>query len=251
MAISREVILRVEGIDITGRFYLPGKGDRTPYSTVCICHGIPAGNPPDPNDAGYPGLAGRVCEEGKAAFIFNFRGAGTSGGNIDMPGWTRDLRAVIDYLSGLPEVDKNRLILFGFSAGAAVSVYLASQDKRPAAVIACACPADFDFDDPALVIERFRSIGIIRDDGFPASTGEWMQGFKAVSPVKAVGGIAPRPLLMVHGNEDDVVDIGQAYRLAEAAGDNGRLIVVDGATHRLRHSERAMAIVFDWLRSLS
>jgi alpha/beta superfamily hydrolase len=247
---TRDISLQVENINIEGRLYLPDSGERTPYPAVCICHGIPSGNPPDPKDGGYPQLAERVCNEGFAVLIFNFRGTGNSGGNIDMAGWTGDLKIAIDYLCALPEIDGSQLSLLGFSGGAAVSVYVASQDRRVSNVIACACPAEFNFGDPLPLIERFRSIGAIRDSNFPESAEDWNNGFKLVSPVKTISGIAPRPLLLVHGNQDDVVDVSQVYRLYTRAGEPKQLIIVDGASHRLRQNDRAMAIVIDWLKSL-
>ncbi len=170
--VRKKVTLKVEGLKLVGQLYLPGEGDRTPYSTVCVCHGIPAKSP-DPSDRGYPLLAERICHQGFTVLIFNFRGTGASNGNLDILGWTRDLEAVIDYLYPLPEVDRSRLSLLGFSGGAAVSVYVAAQDKRVSSVVTCACPAEFSFltevSEPQSVIDHFRSIGAIRDEGFPHS----------------------------------------------------------------------------------
>ena len=247
--LKRDVILQVDGIDIRGRLYLPGETDRKLYPIVCICHGIPSGRPPDPSDGGYPLLAETICGRGFAVFIFNFRGAGTSGGNLDMAGWARDLRAAIDYLYDLPEVDRSNLSLLGFSGGAAVSVYVAAQDTRISFVVACACPTEFRFDNPSSLIERFRSIGTIRDKDFPPSAEKWIDGFRLVSPVEYIAGIAPRSLLMVHGNRDETVNVSQAYTLYARAGEPKHLIIVDGAEHRLRQNDRAMAIVIDWLKS--
>ncbi|MFC1900950.1 alpha/beta hydrolase [Chloroflexota bacterium] len=247
--IQRDITLQANGINIEGRLYLPGRGERTSYPAMCICHGIPSGNPPDPNDGGYPAFAERICNEGFAVFIFNFRGTGESGGNIDMMGWTSDLKAVIDYLCTLPVIDKDNLTLLGFSAGAAVSVCVASQDKRISAVVACACPAAFNFADPSSLIDRFRNIGAIRDSNFPESVEQWKKDFNAVRPIDRVAGFSPGQLLIVHGNQDDVVDVSQAYKMYAEATEPKNLIIVDGATHRLRQNERAMAIVIDWLKS--
>ncbi|MFC2072925.1 alpha/beta hydrolase [Chloroflexota bacterium] len=250
---TRTVILEVEGLKLAGRLYLPAEGDQTPCPTVCICHGIPSGAPPDPSDGGYPLLAERICHQGLAVFIFNFRGTGTSGGNLDMLGWTRDLKATIDYLCTLPQVDRFHLSLLGFSGGAAVSVFVASQDERVSSVVACACPAEFTFlskiGNPSSVIDRFRSIGAIRDKDFPSSVEEWINGFRLVSPIKYIAGIAPRPLLLVHGSGDDVVDVSRAYKLYVGAEEPKQIIIVDGVGHRLRQDDRAMAIVIDWLKS--
>ncbi len=250
--VSKIVALEVEGIKIAGRLYLPGEGNQPPYPTVCICHGIPA-RIPDSSDRGYPLLAEKVCRQDLAVLIFNFRGTGSSGGNLDILGWSRDLTTAIDYLCSLPEVDKSRLALLGFSGGAAVSVYVASQDKRVSSIVTCACPAEFTFltevDKPQSVIDRFRSIGTIRDKDFPPSIEEWLSGFKLVNPIKHVAGIAPRPLLLVHGNQDTTVDVSHAHKLYEKAGEAKQIVIVDGAEHRLRRNDRAMAIVIDWLKS--
>jgi len=250
--VSKIVALEAEGIKLAGQLYLPGEGDQTPYPIVCVCHGIPA-RVPDPSDRGYPLLAERICGEGFAVLIFNFRGSGASGGNLDLLGWTRDLKAAIDYLWALPGVDRSHLALFGFSGGAAVSIYVASQDKRVSSIVTCACPLEFTFltqaDDPQSVIERFRSIGTIRDKDFPHSTEEWLSGFRLISPIKYVAQIAPRPLLLVHGSEDEVVAVTDAYRLYDEAREPKQIIIIDGAGHRLRQDDRAMAIVIDWLKS--
>jgi len=252
--LNKIVTLEVEDLNIVGQLYLPGEGDQTPYPTVCVCHGIPAKSP-DPSDRGYPLLAERICRQGFAVFIFNFRGTGASGGNLDILGWTRDLKAAIDYLYALPEMDRSRLLLLGFSGGAAVSVYVASQDKRVSSIVTCACPAEFtsflNADEPQSIIDHFRSIGTIRDESFPQSTEEWLSGFRLVSPIRYVAGIAPRPLLLVHGSQDEVVEVSHAYKLYDSAGEPKQIIIVDGAEHRLRQNDRAMAIVIDWLKSQS
>jgi len=244
------VTLEVDGINIAGQLYLPD-GDGI-YPAVCACHGIPAGIP-DPTDRGYASLAEKISPHGFAVFIFNFRGAGASGGNLDMLGWTRDLRAVIDYLYALPQVDKTCLSLLGFSAGAAVSVYAAAQDKRVSAVVACACPAEFSLtaiaDSPRSLVDHFRSIGAIRDDDFPASAKGWFHGFELVKPIDYIAQIPPRPLLLVHGSRDETVEVSHAHRLYAQAGEPKQLVIVEGAGHRLRHSEEAMDIVIDWLKA--
>jgi len=218
--IIKSVALEVDNLKISGQLYLP-EGSQAPYPTVCICHGIPT-ETPDPSD---------------------------------ILGWTRDLKAAIDYLFTQPDVDKSHLSLLGFSGGAAVSIYVASQDSRVSCIVTCACLAEFTFitevDNPRSVIDHFRHIGIIRDKDFPQSTEEWLNGFRLVSPINHISRIAPRPLLLVHGNQDDMVPVTDAYKLYEKASEPKQIIIVDGAGHRLRQDERAMAIVIDWFKSQS
>ncbi len=243
-------VLEVEGVTISGQLYLPA--GKTPYPTVCVCHGIPT-QFPDPGNSGYALLVERVCGEGFSVFIFNFRGTGPSGGNLDILGWTRDLGAVIDYLCALPEVDKSHLSLLGFSAGAAVSIYVASSDNRVSCVAACASPAEFDFvnevNDPQPVVDHFRNLGAIRDENFPPSVEEWFNGFRLVRPIEYVAGISPRPLLLVHGGQDEMVAASHACRLYDRAGEPKQIVILDDAGHGLRDDDSAMTVVIDWLKA--
>ena len=253
--INRDVTFEVEGLKIVGQLYLPD--DQSPHPTVCVCHGIPHDAPDAKSnikDRGYNLLAERICHKGFTVLIFNFRGTGNSDGNFDILGWTRDLRAAVDYLWALPEVNRPHLSLLGFSGGAAVSVYVAAQDKRVSSIAACACPAEFisflsEEDEPQSIVNHFRSIGIIRDNSFPYSTEEWLDNFRLVSPINYVAKITPRPLLLVHGSQDETVDVSHAYKLHAQAREPKNIIIVKGAGHRLRQDDRTMAIVIDWLKS--
>jgi len=242
--------ITVDGIAIVGQEFLPAEDSG--YPAVCLCHGVPSGNPPDPNDGGYPALAETFCAQQYPVYIFNFRGAGDSGGNFDLPGWTRDLLSVVDYILGL-EINRNRgLFLVGFSGGAAVSIYVASRDNRVSGVAACACPADFSLfserGGPQAIVDGYRRIGIIRDADFPQSAQAWLNAFLPVTPVDHVDEIAPRPLLLVHGTEDDVVPISHARRLFEIAGEPKELKVIGGAGHRLRREPDVVIAVLEWLK---
>lgn len=242
-------VIEVDGIAIIGQEFLPAEDSG--YPAVCLCHGVPSGNPPDPNDGGYPALAETICEQKYPVYIFNFRGAGDSGGNFDMPGWTRDLQSVIDYILGLDNNRNRGVYLVGFSAGAATSVYVASKDNRISGVAACACPADFSLflerGDAQAIVNHYREIGTIRDAGFPESAQDWLDDFLPITAVEHVGKIAPRPLILIHGSEDDVVPISHARRLFEKAGEPKKLVVIEGAGHRLRHEQDAIRVVLDWL----
>ncbi len=99
------------------------------------------------------------------------------------------------------------------------------------------------------VINHFRSIGVIRDEDFSYSAEEWLSGFRLVNPIEYVAGVAPRPLLLVHGSQDKIVDVSHACKLYDRAKEPKQIIIIDGTGHRLRQNERAVAIVIDWLKS--
>ncbi|MBM4446212.1 MAG: alpha/beta fold hydrolase [Chloroflexi bacterium] len=249
---KKNFTLTVDNLRLPGEVYFPETTKR-PCPALCLCHGIPSGKPSSSDDGGYPGLAERFCAAGFITLIFNFRGAGPAQGNLDMLGWTRDLKAAIDYLAGIQEVDKSRLCLLGSSGGAAVSVYVAANDHRVSSVVTLACPAEFNFltdkQRAKATINHFRNIGLIRDKDFPPSADEWLHGFNTVSPLRWIDRISPHPLLLIHGDKDDLVPIEHAYKLYKEAGQPKEMVIIPGAGHKLRLEEKAVTTALDWLRA--
>lgn len=247
--VKRVISFELEGIKLTGQAYIP---EQKPSPALCLCHGIPRGIP-DSGDRGYPLLAERFSQAGFLTLIFNFRGTGDSEGNFDVMGWTRDLKAVLDYLYNMSEVDKGKICLMGFSAGAAVAAYIASRDSRVSSLITCACPTRFhlaaDAEKAKSAIANFRDIGIIRDENFPASVIDWMDGFNQVNPLKWIEKLSPRPLLIIQGTEDDVVNPASAWALYERAREPKEIMIITGAGHRLRLAEEAMDSALNWLKA--
>jgi uncharacterized protein len=245
-----EIILAVDGLKLAGELHMPQTA-KSPLPALCICHGIPA-TPYNPGDRGYALLAENFCAAGFVTLIFNFRGTGRSQGNLDMMGWSRDLLAAIDFLSGLEEVDQARICLLGFSGGAAVSVYVAAHDLRVSSVASCACPAEFDSlmqkAETHSMLEHFREIGAIRDGDFPSSEERWRNGFETIAPIRWINSISPHPLLLVHGDNDELVPLEHAHRLYQKAKEPRELVIIPNAPHRLRLEEAAMTAVLHWLK---
>ncbi|TET44517.1 MAG: alpha/beta fold hydrolase [Dehalococcoidia bacterium] len=246
----RNIYLESDGIKLAGEVYVPPADKPSP--ALCICHGVPA-NTYNPADRGYAALAERFSDAGFVTLIFNFRGAGKSEGNLDMLGWTRDLRAALNFLCDLDEIDKKRICLLGFSGGAAVSVYITAHDPRISLLLACACPAHFRFltskEAGIATIRHFQEIEVIRDKDFPPSIEDWLKGFEEVSAIQWIDKISPRPLLLVHGDADEVVPLEHAYMLFRKANEPKEIAIIPGAKHKLRLEEKAMTTVLDWLKA--
>ena len=203
-------------------------------------------------------ISGRYCQSkcagsGFLTVIFNFRGAGESEGDFDMRGWTRDLKAVLDYVCGMTEVNPKNLALVGFSAGAAAAICVAARDPRVSSVVSCACPTvsriGTDRGLAQRMIAEFREVGIIKDDDFPPSLEDWMAGFNHVYSVEWVSRLAPRPILLIHGTDDDIVPVDSSRDLFHSAKEPKELIIIQSAGHQLRLSERAMDAALDWLKA--
>ena len=129
-------------ISLEGELHLPqGRG---PFPSVVVCH-------PHPLYGGnmLNNIVVTICQalsqQSIAAFRFNFRGVGNSGGEFG-EGITEqeDVKAALDFLSATPDIDTARIGLVGYSFGAGVALPVALQDER-ISLLALVSPALSDF----------------------------------------------------------------------------------------------------------
>lgn len=215
---------------------------------LVLCHGFPV-DPDQPSQiGGYQQLADRLAADtGWVVLTFSFRGTAESTGDFSLGGWLADLKVATDTLLAAPGVDA--VWLCGFAAGGALALCAAGEDPRPRGVAAFAAPADFA--DRAVDARRFvaqaRAAGVIRDPRFPPDLEEWARELREIRPLGLIGKIPPRPVLLVHGANDEVVPVLDARALADAAQAQAELRVLSGAGHRLRNDPRAIALLIGWL----
>ena len=215
---------------------------------LILCHGFPMGPIDARGSAGtFPQLIDRIAfESGYAAMTFTFRGCGTSTGDFSLQGWIDDLRAAIDHLIG--ETGVGRVALVGTNTGGSIAICVGADDPRVFGAALLSPRADFDdwADHPRRFLDHAREIGAVRTPGFPSSMDDWSRAFRRFRPSAAARRFAPRPLLVMHGDDDESIPTTDARQLAQAHG-AAELTVLPGAGHRLRHDPRAMAILMGWL----
>jgi putative redox protein len=215
---------------------------------LILCHGFPIGPIDARRSAGtFPQLVDRIANEvGYIALTFTFRGCGTSTGDFSLQGWIDDLRAAIDHLTRTAGVD--RVVLVGTNTGGSIAVCVGADDPRVHAAALLSPRADFDdwADHPRRFLDHAREIGAVRTPGFPPSMDDWARAFRRFRPSAAARRFAPRPMLVMHGDDDDSVPTSDARQLAQAHG-SAELSLLAGAGHRLRHDPRAIAILLGWL----
>jgi pimeloyl-ACP methyl ester carboxylesterase len=144
-----------------------------------------------------------IARAGTNVIIFDYRGYGFSSGTADVMDFRKDALAEYDYaakLAGGP------VVVYGYSMGTAMAAYVASQ--RPVAGIILAgaiasaaeefpvfvkaqSPAATDLSPSAEAVEAFDEVGMIRN--------------------------SRAPLLMLHGEADEVVSITQGREVFVAS----------------------------------
>ena len=197
-----------DGTRLSG-WFLPASGKRV-KGTVVFSHG-------NAGAMGYHlGFVDWLVPRGFNVLLYDYRGFGLSGGDVDRRGMIDDVHAAFDYVRTRRDVDRGRLISLAHSLGGAQSI--TALGERPVrglrAVITEGAFASYQ--QMAQVIAGNVGGRLVSDD--------W-------SPKDWVAKIAPVPLLLVHGTDDRVVPVGQSRELYAAAKEPKRIFEVPGGSH--------------------
>lgn len=208
-----------DGVTLSG-WLVPAR--RETRAAVILMHGFSWNR--------LPWLAGFVpwLVERYHVLQFDFRGHGQSeDASVTLGNTERmDVAAAVRLLT---ERGFGPIALMGVSMGASAAI-MAAPDLPVSAVIADAAYADL-----------VNPIGnSIRASGFPLRRlgarvvllGASLRArSRLLSPIDRVAGIAPRGLLLISPDRDQLIDPAQARRLYAAAGEPKELYVVHGAGH--------------------
>ena len=177
------------------------------------------------------GIGSALWRAGNNVLLFDFRGCGDSDiaplslAHNELP----DARAAIHFVrERLPSA---RVGMIGYSMGAAVSILVAADDPTVRVVVADSSFATIhDVIAHAFRRHRLPARPIVE---LTDLLNRWRHGYPlgAVRPVDAVGRLAPRPILIIHGGDDGITPVENAHRLFSAAGEPKEQWVVDGARH--------------------
>ena len=203
-----------------------------------------------------------------------------------------DIRNAMTFLGTHENVDPGRLGLYGTSFGSANAISVASIDARVKCIVACLPIGNgrrwlqslrrlwewrefmqiidedrrnrvltgksrkmkaFDVvpPEPAIQEAMVTAIkdGILSDDEITVESAEAIIDF---SPQDVVSQISPRPILLIHAGNDNLVSSEEAQILHERAGEPKKLVIIPGATHVDFYLSDAFtqvtAISLDWFR---
>jgi pimeloyl-ACP methyl ester carboxylesterase len=153
----------------------------------------------------WPNELGRFSKMGVGLLLVEYPGYGRSAGSPSQESIAETFTLAYDRLTARPDVDPARIVLFGRSLGGGAVCDLAL--KRPsAALILMSC-----FQSVSAFAHRYLAPAfLIRDS------------FDNLSAVRRYKG----PVLVIHGNADEVVPFGHGQAL-HAAAPNGKMIVYE------------------------
>lgn len=204
-----------DGLTLHG-WFLPAHGRAR--GTIVHFHGNAA------NVSAHVGLVAWLPSLGYHVLMFDYRGYGRSEGRVARAGTIRDGHAALDYALSRPEAGGLPVFAYGQSLGGAVAIVVAAERPEIRAVVA---------ESP---FSTYRGIAALHARRLLGSdwAARWLARITISSghdPLEVVGRIAPRPLLVIAAECDEICFPEQARELYDAAGEPKEFWLVPGAEH--------------------
>ena len=218
LAFERVAFTSKDGTALTG-WFVPAVGYQNPreaQATLIHFHGNAQ------NMSAHWSFVSCLPQQGFNVFVFDYRGYGVSSGSPEPKGVFEDSNAALNYVRARPDVDPDRLIVFGQSLGGANAIAVVGSGNR-SGVKAVAIEATF-YSYSSIANDKFFGAGILVDDTYSAE--------------RYVRELSPIPFLLLHGTTDPVIPYTHALKLFDQAREPKTLVTVDGGGHIEGLSER-------------
>jgi pimeloyl-ACP methyl ester carboxylesterase len=209
-------------------------------NVVVICHGLPY-EPLPVIAKGYDELAEFFAERGLNSVIFDFSGTGLSKGKFRVLNWVEDLIEIVGNFKSVH--------LVGFSLGGIPATYVARlKAVKTLTLVATPCCFEVMREDlikkayeHALTKKSLRGVGTFEE--FYENFKKDLEEFKPIKWIESVN----KPVLIVHGDKDDVIPFESSKRLYEKAKGKKFFLEVKNGGHRLRKYREVMEIIANWI----
>jgi uncharacterized protein len=219
-AAEKVIEFMVDGQKVVGTLNLPDGVAKAPV--ILLMHGFTGTRNELEIPAVKEGIFARAArlwaEKGVASLRIDCRGSGDSDGDFadtTLDGQIADGLAALNYLAGLPEVDKDRMALVGWSMGGAVGSAVAARTEQDLDAVALWAPgtnmgASITFIlGPDTVKKGLAAGNSAVEATLPwgakiSLKGPFFQSLYAIDPVAEITEY-DGPLLVAVGSKDDVV----------------------------------------------
>lgn len=199
-------------------WFLPARG--APRASVLYLHGNAQ------NISTHFANVAWMPAAGFHVFAFDYRGYGGSQGSPTLEGVQLDVDAAMRTLLARPDVDPDRIIIFGQSLGGALAIHYAAHSDYRANVRAIVVDSAFS-DYRRIVKDKAASF-------FLTWPFQWLLPQTVdndFSPVASVHAVSPIPLLFIHGERDSIVPVAHSQRLYARAAEPKEIWLVPDAGH--------------------
>lgn len=167
-------------------------------------------------------------------FLPDYRGYGRSEGVATLEGVQDDVSSAMGYLMKRADIDTERIVILAQSLGGASAIYNVAHSPYRAKIKALITESAFS-DYRVITREKLASFWLTWPLQWPLS----LTIDNDYSPLPVVNKISPIPLLIIHGDIDNVVPLSHGQALFTAAAQPKEMWVVEGGGHieALRHKK--------------
>ena len=233
----------------------PRKTESAPDSgpLVIVCHGF----------TGSKEGGGRALEMGENlsclgfnVLLFDFTGCGLSEGSLEDITLTRQIEDLSSVVQWSREQGYEHIILNGRSFGGSTVIGYAARDEKIKAVCTWAAVANLSelfegFAGQKIEGPSEERVAIVDNEEEFYLHKEFFYDLQKHNILQNAAAIDPRPFLIIHGTDDEVVPVKDAELLYNAAGKPRHLVLLEGADHRFsNHMNWVWDHFFRWLSSL-
>ncbi len=218
-------------------------------TAVVVCHGFTGSK-----EGG--GKAVEMAEQlellGYATLLFDFSGCGDSEGDFADISLTRHIADISSSVDFCLRLGFYRIVTVGRSFGGTAALCHAASDPRVSGISCWAAPSD-----PAGLFSGFLNgrqgtvdnlVPLSGERGTVYVKNDFFTDLKQYDVTKSASSISPRPLLVLHGSNDSVVQPENARAIYKEAGVPKELCIINGSDHQFSgHYQLAWEAVFKWL----
>ncbi|MFN0316506.1 MAG: alpha/beta hydrolase [Burkholderiales bacterium] len=271
-----------EGVRLAGDIYLPEDlqpGEKR--AGIVLCHGYTG-----VKDLYLPDNARSLNEAGYVVMTFDYKGWGNSEGprnRLAPYGRVYDVQAALSFICTLPEVDPERLGIYGTSYGGATVVWVGALDPRVKCIVSVvgvghgerwmrsvrrpdewfdllersahdrtqrALTGKSEFVERAQILlpdRQSAELAAAARRNNPAAVNsiplEYIDDTLSFNPEWIVDKIAPRPILFIATDNDRLVPPEESVHLYQRAGEPKKLVILKGYGHYEVYLEPAFSEV--------
>ena len=194
-----------------------------------------------------------AAQTGFSFVLFDFAGNGQSEGRFEdltLTHQAQDLSAVIDWCL---EQEQGPVVTMGRSFGGSTVLAQAARDPRVHAVCTWAAPVHLDdlFSEVMLSETDDGRVILADENGTVYLKKDFQLDLAEHDLLRAAANIHPRPIAIIHGQNDDVVPVSEAEELYAAAAEPKELHIIPKADHQFSATaEQVWEVVGNWLNRL-
>lgn len=238
------------GLTLAGLLYSPA-GHNGPV--IIVCHGFTGSK-----DGGGSAqtMGEELGERGYNTLLFDFSGNGDSEGlfeNITLSGQVDDLKSAVDWCVG---IGMGPVFTMGRSFGGTTVICHGAVDSRVAGVCTWAAPARlmelFTEFAEGPVDDKGDLYVLAGEEGIAYLRKAFFDDLKRFDIPALASRISPRPLLVIQGEKDDVVNPADAGLIFNGAEEPKEVLFIPGADHQFsQHNRQVWDACFAWLKRYS